>query len=114
MPFPNLKIFNEDSDKRTAISVVRDEIKILKSQVPTQNIVLSPLVRNIPSDVSGFFLDAELGLVILVTSSTETDIYNTLLDIINKKVKTTRGYKCQSVKIAIMIKTFYLPILSLR
>jgi hypothetical protein len=75
MPFSkNLKMLNQDTDKRTAISVIRDEIKILKSQAPSQNIVFSPLVRDIPSDISGFFLDAELGLVILIKTDNNGEI----------------------------------------
>jgi len=64
----------KDFDKRTPISVIRDELKILKSNLPTQNIILSPLIRNIPTDISGFFADAALGYIASITSSSVADL----------------------------------------
>jgi hypothetical protein len=76
MPPPKKPInYNQDRDKRTPISVIRDELKIMKSQVPAQNIILSPLIRNIPTDISGFLDDAELGHIISIMSSISADLY---------------------------------------
>ena len=71
MPVPKkLMIANNDVDKRTPISVIRDELKYLKSLLPTQNIILSPLIRKLPADLSGFFYDASQGYIISVEAST--------------------------------------------
>ena len=65
----------QDLDKRTPISVIRDELRIIKSNLPTQNIILSPLIRNIPIDISGFLSDANLGYITTITSTNESDLH---------------------------------------
>lgn len=63
---------NRDYDKRTPISVIRDELRIIKSNLPAQNIILPPLIRNIPTDISGFLADANMGYITSITSSSDS------------------------------------------